>query len=672
MALTPLALQNADVLRCLANNTAEHKGWTSLKDLAAFLERDPSNLSKSLRALHEAGLIYQPASWNGLTEAGREAVAALDRADNRPELATAEQLAAREMPQGFALLPLRQLFPDPLNPRKHFDEEAIAELAASIATDELLENLVVRPDPAGAEVIDTDAEGRERRVPIFRIVAGERRWRALNLLASQDRWDHRAPTIPCKIVDIDDAAHRRIALVENLQRKELRPIDEATALQELMKVTGKGTAEVAEEIGFTQRFVQQRLQLLALPEAVQTKVNAGDVSIEQGRKIAALLPDLPPEKAKELTAGKITPDEAKRWLDNQPKLREDITPRQWLILLEIADASKRAHGEFNRYVSVGPEIEDDADWAALKALAYYCVNGPYPDWECGFQTGRRVSLDNYHDSGLTQLRLKYGDALDHEEARWRLLAQLRADAGVEYPLGIKAGEYAIPWLQGPFEVPEEIQQKIAQAKADRAAAEARQAEAEREAARRKGEAFNVAQSILVQHRKAELPALDPRFAEAFAVFDVELPVTVAPSGDVLDARGRHLVRGGYSGGNAPPAVMARNTLLALAVNAAAGLHTPDHAAPAQAAEPMTREAFLRHIAGCLVEDMEVDEATAATMAERGLDAHLEDNGVTFGDDDFGWAEDDAQDLAQAIREDDYGQPPPADAADVADPAPAEA
>ena len=664
-ALTPLALQNADVLRALKTSKA-----ANVTAFAAELDRDPSNLRKSLKALEAAGLTGASSSSNiaDLTDAGVAAVAALDRAEGLAPAAA----PAGETPQDFALLPLRQIFNDPLNPRKHFEDDAIAELAASIATDGLLENLVVRRDPAGGEVLRADEDGREVRAPIYRIVAGERRWRAMNLLVQQDRWDRHADAVPCKIIDIDDAAHRRIALVENLQRKDLRPIDEATALQELMKVTGKGTAEVAEEIGFTQRFVQQRLQLLALPDDVQTKVNAGDVSIEQGRKIAALLPDLPPAKAKELTAGKITPEEAKSWLEHQPKLREDITPRQWLILLEIADTSKRAHGEFNRYVGVGPEIEDDADWAALKALGYYFVNGPYPDWECGFQTGRRVSLDNYGDGGLTQLRLKYGDALDDEEARWRLLAQLRADAGVEYPLGIKVGEYAIPWLQGPFDVPEEIQQKIAQAKADRAAAEARQAEAEREAARRKGEAFNVAQSILVQHRKAEPSALDPRFAEAFAVFDVELPVTVAPSGDVLDAQGRRLVSGGYHyGGGGPPATMARNTLLALAVNAAAGLHTPDHA-PAQAAEPMTREAFLRHIAGCLVEDMEVDEATAATMAERGLEAHLEDNGITFGDDDFGWAEDDAQDLAQMIREDDYGQPPPADAADAPEPIPAEA
>jgi ParB family chromosome partitioning protein len=647
-ALTPLAVENVDLLRAL-----QAGGHASPGALAEACGRDKSNIARTLKRLHGGGLIDQPAHDAALTETALQVLAAADVAEGRvgsgaKGATTAAHQESRDdratteaqMPEGFALIDHARIFPDPLNPRKHFDPDALEELANSIATDGLLENLVVRP----AEAVDW------ANVPVHRLVAGERRWRAIKLLMAQGRWRHGA--IPCKVLDIDDAAHRRIALVENLQRKDLRPIDEAQALKELMAVTGQGTAEVAEQIGFTQRFVQQRLQLLQLPDGVQTKVNAGDVSIEKARAIAAILPDLPPAKAKELTAGKITPDQARSWLENQPKLRDDLTPRQWLILLEIADASLRG-GRLGVNVQVGPAIADDTDWAALKALSHYFIGGPSPMWEQGFQVGQYVYLASYHDS-LDQLRLKYGDALDEEQARWRLLAQARADAGVEFPLAIKAGEHAIPWLQGPFEIPAELQQKIAQAKADRAAAEARQAEEENAANRRRADAFNVSQSILVQHRKAELPPLDARFAETLAVFDVELPVTVAPNGDVMDAKGRQLVRSGYYD-KAPPPTLARNTLLALAINAAAGLHTPE---TAKAADPdaLPRGEFIEVVAGCLLEDIDdLDEAQAQAMAERGLAAYLAAEGIDYGHPDHDWEEGGAMAIAQGIREDGLGQ-----------------
>lgn len=650
-ALTPLALQNAELLRALRDST-----YATAADLAADLGRDRSNLVRSLKSLRDAELIGpDDGSVGKLTPAGEDAVAALDRADNVPDMATAEELAAQAMPAGFALLSLREIIPDPLNPRKHFDKEAIAELAESIARDQLLENLVVRPHPLGTVLLGLDGAGRETRTPLFTIVAGERRWRAMQLLADQDRWDDFAPSIPCKIVEIDDAAHRRIALVENLQRKDLRPIDEAQALKDLMEVTGQGTAEIAKEIGFTQRFVQQRLQLLGLPDTVQDQVNAGEVTIEKARAIAAILPDLPADKAKALTTGKMTPEQAKTWLENQPKLREEITPRQWLILLEIADASARAHGDFDSNVPVGPDIADDPDWAALKAIGYWFVNGPHTDFDAGFAVGRRISFDGYGESGLTQLRLKYGDALDDEAARGRILAQARADAGVEFALAMEPGEYTIPWLRGPFEVPAEVQAQIAQAKADRAAAVQRQAEADKEAARRQGEAFNVAQSVLVQHRKRDLPQLDARYAEAFHALDIELPVTVAPNGDVIDARGRTLVRSGWAQ-STPTPILGRNTLLALAINAAAGIHTPDHPKPAEAPDVLPRAEFIEIIAGCLVDDIDdLDETEANLMAERGLAAYLATEAIDYGDPAHDWEEAGAMAIAQGIREDGLGQ-----------------
>ncbi|MDX5329881.1 MAG: hypothetical protein LPK04_01650 [Caulobacteraceae bacterium] len=132
---------------------------------------------------------------------------------------------------------------------------------------------------------------------------------------------------------------------------------------------------------------------------------------------------------------------------------------------------------------------------------------------------------------------------------------------------------------------------------------------------------------------------------------------VAPNGDVLDALGRQLVRSGFYD-NAPAVTLARNTLLALANNAAAGLHTPE---PGKAAEePPTRAEFVRDVAGCLYDDLEVGEDTAIRMAESGLAAFLLEAGLKFGAAEQAWDFDAAMDLAARIRTEGLGQADPAD------------
>ncbi|MDP1875669.1 ParB/RepB/Spo0J family partition protein [Phenylobacterium sp.] len=632
--LTPLILQNAEVLRSLRDST-----YATVAELADELGRDRSNLTKSLKALEAAGLIGPDPglSLAALTPAGTTAVAALDRADRIDA-----DGAPANMPPGFALIPHQLIVPDGLNPRKHFDEAELAELAESIAQDGLLENLVVRPIAEG----DT----------AHRLVAGERRWRALRLLIAAGRWDQ---PIPCKVVEIDDAAHRRIALVENLQRKDLRPIDEAQALKDLMEVTGQGTAEIAKEIGFTQRFVQQRLQLLGLPDTVQDQVNAGEVTIEKARAIAAVLPDLPADKAKALTTGKMTPEQAKTWLENQPKLRDDLTPRQWLILLELADCSARTADNLWASAEVGAAIADDPDWTALVDAWGYMVHGPHAIFDTGFETGR-LRANVYSWGGGKQLALKFGPDLEKEGPRQTYLAQARAAAGVEFPLAFEPGQYATPWLNGPFEVDPAIQAKVDQAKAERAAAMAAREQAEREAAERQEQASQTVQSILVKHRERDLPPLDSGYADAFAAFEIALPVTVAPNGDVVDAAGRQLVRSGW-GQAPPPLILGRNTLLALAINAAAGLYTPNHPKPAGDGPAIPRKDFVELIAGCLLDDIDdLDGTEANLMAERGLAAYLAAESIQYGDPAHDWEEVGAMAIAQGIREDGLGQAEPAD------------
>jgi ParB/RepB/Spo0J family partition protein len=270
-AITPLAATFADLLRALR----DRPGATNF-EIGEATGRVANNLARDLGKLAEAGLVDSPAD-RRLTPAGVAMVEALDRAE--------APAAAAPSIEGVVALRHEQIRPDPLNPRKFVaaDEEGLAELADSIAQDGLLEPLVVRPGETdhGAGITST--------APLHRLIAGERRWRAIRKLIGDNRWPADRPIV-CTVKDIDDAAHRRIALVENLQRKDLRPIDEANALKELMAVTGQGTAEVAQQIGFTQRFVQQRLQLLDLDAESQDLVNSGTWTIEQARRSIASRP----------------------------------------------------------------------------------------------------------------------------------------------------------------------------------------------------------------------------------------------------------------------------------------------------------------------------------------------------------------------------------------------
>lgn len=184
------------------------------------------------------------------------------------------QPAATDPEAGLILVSLQQLQPSGANPRKSFDQEAIAELAASIREQGLLQNLLVKP--AG--------DGR------YAIVSGERRFRALSLLASKADWPDRVANIPVKVVAGDDAAAQlAIALIENLQRQDVNPMEEALALRQLQRMDPKTwtTENIARAIGCKIRRVQQLLQLTEkLEPDSQTALREGRINFSQARIIA--------------------------------------------------------------------------------------------------------------------------------------------------------------------------------------------------------------------------------------------------------------------------------------------------------------------------------------------------------------------------------------------------
>ena len=122
-------------------------------------------------------------------------------------------------------LPLREIEPDPAQPRKTFDEETLAELAASISEHGLLQPIAVRPCPRGG----------------YSIVAGERRWRACRMAGLND--------VPVVIKEVSDEQAMELALVENLQREDLDPVEEATGIRELMTRCGLTQEQAAQKLG---------------------------------------------------------------------------------------------------------------------------------------------------------------------------------------------------------------------------------------------------------------------------------------------------------------------------------------------------------------------------------------------------------------------------------------
>jgi ParB family chromosome partitioning protein len=164
----------------------------------------------------------------------------------------------------FAELPLDAIRPNPSQPRVVFDEEALAELVTSIREVGLLQPVVVRPVGPGA----------------YELVMGERRWRA-----SQEAG---TGTIPAIVRDTGDEAMLRDALLENLHRSALNPLEEAAAYAQLLEDFGATHEELATRIGRSRPHISNTIRLLQLPPAVQRRVAAGVLSAGHARAILGL------------------------------------------------------------------------------------------------------------------------------------------------------------------------------------------------------------------------------------------------------------------------------------------------------------------------------------------------------------------------------------------------
>ena len=163
--------------------------------------------------------------------------------------------------------PLHWLTPGRFQPRRHFDEEGLNTLAASIKSHGVLQPLLVRPLSSSPSNKNTQAR--------YEIIAGERRWRA-----AQKADTHEVPII---ITELDDERALQVGLIENLQRQDLNPLEEANAYQRLMQDFGHTQKEVGIAVGRSRSYISNSLRLLTLPKTVLQAIETGHLSPAHAR-----------------------------------------------------------------------------------------------------------------------------------------------------------------------------------------------------------------------------------------------------------------------------------------------------------------------------------------------------------------------------------------------------
>lgn len=162
---------------------------------------------------------------------------------------------------GLASLAIASIEPHPDQPRRHFDEDALTELAGSIAARGVIQPIIVRPMPDGR----------------YQLVAGERRWRAAQKAQLHE--------IPALIRDLDDREVMALALIENIQREDLNPVEEARAYHRLAEVEDMTQAEIARLVEKSRSHVANLQRLLTLPEPVLDHLEAGRLDMGHARAL---------------------------------------------------------------------------------------------------------------------------------------------------------------------------------------------------------------------------------------------------------------------------------------------------------------------------------------------------------------------------------------------------
>ena len=264
--------------------------------------------------------------------------------------------AALQSQEGGSLsLPISQVEPGLKQPRKRFDEESLQDLADSIRIHGIIQPLTVRRLSSG----------------YYQIIAGERRWRAAKLAGLSE--------IPAVIIEADDRKVMELGLIENLQREDLNPAEEARGFQTLMEEYGLTQEQVAQQMGKSRPAIANTLRLLALPEDILKLLEEEALSAGHARAILALpSPALQRQAAKKVIEGQLSVRQTEALVKALQKQKADKPKTDGPDLsLYLGELEKDLSGRLGRKVKIAHrgkkgkielEYYNDQDLEALLAL----------------------------------------------------------------------------------------------------------------------------------------------------------------------------------------------------------------------------------------------------------------------------------------------------------------
>ena len=232
--------------------------------------------------------------------------------------------------EGSMTLPISQVEPGLNQPRKRFDQEALDELAESIRIHGIIQPLTVRRLATG----------------YYQIIAGERRWRAAKAAGLQE--------VPAVIIEADDRKVMELGLIENLQREDLNPAEEARGYRSLIEDYGLTQEQVAQQMGKSRPAVTNTLRLLALPDEVMTMLEEGILSAGHARAIlGAPTQALQLEAAKKVAAEQLSVRQTEALIKSLQKEKKDKPKPQGPDLsLYLGELEKNLSGQLGRKVKI--------------------------------------------------------------------------------------------------------------------------------------------------------------------------------------------------------------------------------------------------------------------------------------------------------------------------------
>ena len=222
---------------------------------------------------------------------------------------------------GPVLLPISQVQPGPNQARRHFDQESLEELAESIRQHGILQPITVRALPSG----------------YYQIIAGERRWRASRLAGLLQ--------IPVSVIEADDRKVMELGLIENLQREDLNPMEEAAGFRALMEGFALTQEEAAARVGKSRPAVANAMRLLALPQEIQWLIEQGTLSAGHGRALLPLPSDLQLSLSEKLVRLGLSVRETEQQVKALLKAEEEAAPRRQNPLQLYIEAAERDLGD---------------------------------------------------------------------------------------------------------------------------------------------------------------------------------------------------------------------------------------------------------------------------------------------------------------------------------------